>query len=198
MKKNIVNLCLLFFISWSVNKELSKEPIIEILNKNIDVNGGILQIKFTNDSKNNLFLLINENPNYYKNFVYINYKKLTSTIKLIIEDDKEEDVKYIIGGNTMHDQDLGLDENEIIKNKYNQPQIRKINSKGEYILSVPFYTKYEENFSNFYYKYSFKKNKTYYLKIHYEINHLVRDSLRRNGINIYEKSIYSNKIQILN
>jgi hypothetical protein len=195
MKKYIVNLCLLFFVSCSVNKELFKEPTIEILNNNIDVNGGILHIKFTNDSKNNLFLLINENPNYYKNFIFINYKKLTSTIKLIIVDDKEEDVGYIIGGNTMHDQDLSRDENEIIKNKYNQPQIRKINSKGEYILSVPFYTKYEENFSNFYYEYSFEKNKTYYLKVHYEVEPIIRDSLNKKDI--YKKLIYSNKIQIL-
>jgi hypothetical protein len=196
MKNLYIFLVALIFLSCSIKKKISIDTSFFITNKQIAA-GEVLSLSLKNNSKSNLTFLINENLNYYENYIFIKYEKLSSSMRIIVEDEEGLETNLLIGGSSAHYQDYDSYTNEIISNKYCQPIIKNLKAKKKLVINLPFRILNEDKYSTNSYEYSFKKNKKYFARVEYIPNQKVIDSLKRKGIKIYDKPIVSNKVPIV-
>ena len=86
MKMRYLIVFLFIFVSCSVQKSSTSNPSIFIVNKGMREDDTIT-VYFKNNSRKSIFLALNENPNYFENFVFINSQNLVSFLQLTIEDE---------------------------------------------------------------------------------------------------------------
>jgi hypothetical protein len=204
MKHCIAFIVFFLICSCASNKTKNRDNLnFHITNKAVR-DGDTLKIELVNTTAKNYYLIFNP-ASVYNKFAPFAASRFLYTCQIGIEDSTGTEIPIVLVDYTCYDQS----DSEYIKptkNIYNN--LLKIRSKEKVVFRIPFNMKttIKDNCWYGYEKELIEKNKQYYIdNTYFELNEYtkgllsnsVKDSLNKEGYELYDKKIESNKVPLL-
>ncbi|UMY66529.1 MULTISPECIES: hypothetical protein [unclassified Flavobacterium] len=195
MKKVYAIAILFICVSCAIERNTGATPFLALPDKEVK-NGNTLTLQVKNDSGAVLFFPVNEDPNYYRNYLFIKAQKLASTFRIIVEDETGTETNLQIERNTLHFDDYDEYKNEVVNKGYLEPALKEVAGKKYIEIKIPFNMYSKDPYTGYLYQYALKEGKKYFVRIQYTPDPKVMEKFRQRGIKVYDKALISNKVPL--